>query len=217
MPLHRRELWFSPQGLPVVRQRGDEQGADGLAATVVPGLRSIPPPVQAAEELLRGVVVLAQHHRGQFVVVAGPARSALPGEKVLVAPDAGLEADVDLAYVVQGGEEGQPRHRRVIQRVQATGACQPLPDVGLGQQRLEAGPNIGQVMLQQVDALRPLLPVGLRLGPEPAGVVRRVFSGGHVRSYWAEPAIPGWAALACAHFRGGRYFRQRPACRKGEA
>ena len=29
MPLHL-------QGLPVVRQRGDEQGADGLASTVVP-------------------------------------------------------------------------------------------------------------------------------------------------------------------------------------
>ena len=131
------------QGLPVVRQRGDEQGADRLAATVVPGLRGIPPPVQAAEELLRCVGVLAQHHRGQFVVVPGPARSALPGGKVLVAPDAGLEADVDLSYVVQGGEEGQPRRRCVVQGVHAAGAGQPLPDGGLGQQRLEAGTNIG--------------------------------------------------------------------------
>ena len=176
----------------MVRQRGDEQGADGLAVAVVPRLRGIPPPVQAAKELLRSVGVLAQHHRGQFVVVAGPARSALSGGKVLVAPDAGLEADVDLACVVQGGEEGQPRRRRVVQRVHAAAAGQPLPDVGLGQQRLEAGPNIGQVMLQQVNAFRPLLPVGLRLCPEPAGVARCTLSGDHVCSFWAEPTIPVW-------------------------
>ena len=75
----------------------------------------------------------------------------------------------------RGGEECQPRRRRVVHGVHAAGAGQPLPDGGLGQQRLEAGTNIGQVVLQQVDAFRPLLPVGLRLGPELAGVVRRVF------------------------------------------
>ena len=81
------------QGLPMVGERGDEQGADCLAAAVVPCLRCLPPPVQAAEESVRGIRVLAQHHRGQLTVVSGPpeGRVLSPARKVHVPPDPGLE------------------------------------------------------------------------------------------------------------------------------
>ena len=147
------------------------------------------------------------------MVVAGPARSALSSREVLVAPDAGLEADVDLAYIVQGGEEGQPRRRRVVQGVQTAGSGQPLPDVGLGQQRLETGANVGQVVFQQMDALWPRLPVGLRLCPELAGVVRRGFGGGHVYSFSVGPGISVWPSPRLRPFPPRSILEAATGCR----
>ena len=118
------------------------------------------------------------------MVVAGVTWPTPPGGKVLVPPNPGLEAHVDLANVVQGGEQGQPRRRGIVQGVQTPGTGQPLPDGWLGQQSLEAGAHIGQVVLQQVDALRPPLPVRPSLGPELTGIDWRVLIRGHVCSSW---------------------------------
>ena len=85
-------------------------------------------------------------------MAAGDAGQATPG-KVRVAPYLRLEAHAHLANVVQCGEEGQPCCRGVVQGVQPSGAGQLPADCRLGQQRLETGANVSQVMLQQVDAL----------------------------------------------------------------
>ncbi len=90
-----------------------------------------------------------------------------------VAPDLRLKANVYFPDVVQGGEEGEPRSSDVIQAIQSPGAGQPLTDRRLSHELLETSAHIRHVVLQQVDTLRRLLPVGRSFCPKQLSVVRR--------------------------------------------
>ena len=77
-----------------------------------------------------------------FVVMAGMRWPTLTEGQVVVPPSLRLEPHVDLPYIVQGGQDGQPPPHNIIDVMQSAGAGQAIPDGGLGQQRFEAGANI---------------------------------------------------------------------------
>ena len=147
----------------MVRERGDEHRADRLAIAVVPSQDFIPS--QSGEEPIGGCPVLIGEHRRKVRCVPSPAWSS-SAPKVFITPNRGLEAHIYLSDVMQGCEDGQTRCGCVVDTVLIPGAGQPVPDGLLGQQRLEAGANIGQVVLEQVNALWPPFAVRVRLGPE---------------------------------------------------
>ena len=176
----------------VVRQRGDEQPAHRLGAVVVPGVDGLPPPAELVEEPAARLAVVVEKHWDQLAVVAGVARPA-PVGMVVAGPHPRLEADVDLADVVDRGEQRQARRRLVVERGEAAAPGQAPPDGRLRQQRLEAGAHVGRVVLEQVDLLRPGLAVGLGLRPESAGVYRLA---GDARHAWFSCGGGGSALVA---------------------
>jgi hypothetical protein len=77
-----------------------------------------------------------------FVVMPGLSWPALTGWEVFVPPNLRLKTHVDLPYIVQGGQEGQPPSHSIIDVMQSASAGQAMPHSGLGQQRFEAGADI---------------------------------------------------------------------------
>ena len=136
------------QGFAVVGTRGGKQCGNGVSIIGVPAQQLIPP--QRIQEPVAGPLVITKQDRRQVRRVAGPLRPA-PPLQVGVGPDPRLEADVDLADVVEAGEHAQAGYGYRIQVVASGSAGQPLANGRLPQQPLEASADIGQVMLKQVD------------------------------------------------------------------
>ena len=99
------------EGTAVVRKRGDQQAGRRQAATVVPRQNVLP--AQGVEEPCGRFPILAVDHREENRRVSRPHRP-IPSIQVSLAPDLRLKPDVDLADVVEGGEDRQTGRRRVV-------------------------------------------------------------------------------------------------------
>ena len=87
------------------------------------------------------------------------------------------------------GEERETCRRRVVEGVQTSGARQTSTDGRLIEQRLEARSDVGQMMLEKVDALRPPLIVWGRLSPESPRVNRQAFTVSHFHILPRAPLV----------------------------
>ena len=98
----------------MVRERGDKQAADRLAAAVVPGLDGVRPPSQGVEKPGCRLPIFVAQHRRQVQRVTGAMSPGLSGRQLRVPPDLRLEANVHLADIVKGRGRARaaPRLRR---------------------------------------------------------------------------------------------------------
>ena len=96
-------------------------------------------------------------------------RLLAPCGKVFGAPDSGLKTDIHLADVVEGGENTQACGSCPVELLPTACASQPLAHRRLSQQRLEASSDIGQVVLQQMNALMSFLDL---LSPNDVGYIQ---------------------------------------------
>ena len=104
-------------------------------------------------------------------MAGAPGKSHSSG-RVLRAPYLRLESHACLADVVQRGERRKSRDCHLIQFFQAAATRQAPSDCRLSEQFLKAGPNIGQMVLQQVDASAILT---IRFAPVAANISRGGF------------------------------------------
>ena len=71
---------------------------------------------------------------------------------------------------MERGEDAEPRHRRRIEVAAPARPGKASPDEWLAEDLLHARADVGEVMLEQVDALGTAATVRLRLSPKPLGV-----------------------------------------------
>ena len=134
-----------------MRKRGGKQTKRGLSPVVVPSHEFSR--FQFVYEPIRRLFILNFQHRDKVRNMSHARRLLAPCGKVFGAPDSGLKTDIHLADVVQGRENAQACGSRSVQILHTARASQPLAHRRVSQQRLEASSDIGQVVLQQMNAL----------------------------------------------------------------